>query len=231
MAAKSSGRWWRWLLATLLLPACWGGFAALRGELAGLQHASTVWVPMGAGVLCWGVIFWLLPEPVWIYVLGHELTHALWAWLCGGRVTSMKVTSRGGHVTVSKTNALITLAPYFFPLYAVLVAAGYWVGGMFWNWAPYRPWFLVLLGAAYAFHVTMTLSVLRVRQPDITQNGWFFSGVAIVLGNLFVLLLAVPLLVGLSPMSGLQDWGRETANAWVWLANSASRSIRERRWW
>ena len=85
--------------------------------------ADTVWVPLLAGAACWLVIFLLLPKPMWIYVFGHELTHALWTWLFGGRVKKMKVTSAGGHVVVSKTNFLIALAPYFFPLYAVLVIA------------------------------------------------------------------------------------------------------------
>ena len=86
--------------------------------------ADTVWVPLLAGAACWLVIFLLLPKPMWIYVFGHELTHALWTWLFGGQVKKMKVTSDGGHVVISKTNFLIALAPYFFPLYAVLVIVG-----------------------------------------------------------------------------------------------------------
>ena len=57
-----------------------------------------------------------------------ELTHALWTWLMGGKVNRFKVTSKGGHVIVSKTNFLIALAPYFFPVYAVLVVAVFVIG-------------------------------------------------------------------------------------------------------
>ncbi len=32
----------------------------------------------------------------------------------GGQVKKMKVTSKGGHVVISKTNFVIALAPYFF---------------------------------------------------------------------------------------------------------------------
>ncbi len=103
--------------------------------------ADTVWVPLLAGAACWLVIFLLLPKPMWIYVFGHELTHALWAWLFGGRVKKMKVTSEGGHVVISKTNFLIVLAPYFFPLYAVMVVAVFAIGHLIWDWRSYLVWF------------------------------------------------------------------------------------------
>ena len=71
-------------------------------------------MPIGGGAACWVVIYLLLPKPMWIYVFGHELTHALWVWLFGGSVKKFKVTSDGGHVIVDKTNFLIALSPYFF---------------------------------------------------------------------------------------------------------------------
>ena len=37
---------------------------------------------------------------MWIYVVGHELTHAVWVWLFGGSVKKFKATSNGGHVIV-----------------------------------------------------------------------------------------------------------------------------------
>ena len=97
----------------VLLPVCAGAAIALGKVLAHGYGADTVWVPLLAGAACWVVIFLLLPKPMWIYVFGHELTHALWTWLFGGEVRKMKVTSKGGHVLISKTNFLIALAPYF----------------------------------------------------------------------------------------------------------------------
>ena len=145
--------------------------------------ADTVWVPLLAGAACWLVIFLLLPKPMWIYVFGHELTHALWTWLFGGRVKKMKVTSNGGHVVISKTNFLIALAPYFFPLYAVLVIAVFALGHLIWNWRSYLVWFHLAVGAAYAFHVTLTWHALKTRQSDITSQGYLFSAVIIFLGQ------------------------------------------------
>jgi hypothetical protein len=90
--------------------------------------ADTTWVPFLAGAACWIVIYLLLPRPMWIYVVGHELTHALWVWFLGGTVKRFRATSSGGHVVVSKSNFLIALAPYFFPLYAGIIVAVFAIG-------------------------------------------------------------------------------------------------------
>jgi peptidase M50B-like protein len=187
-------KWIKFIIAILLLPVCAGAAMALGRVLRASYGADTVWVPFLAGAACWLVIFLLLPRPMWIYVFGHELTHALWAWLFGGRVKKMKVTSEGGHVVVSKTNFLIVLAPYFFPLYAVLVILVFAIGHWIWDWRGYLVWFHLAVGAAYAFHVTLTWQALKTRQTDITSQGYLFSAVIIFLGNVSVLLFGVPLL-------------------------------------
>jgi hypothetical protein len=187
-------KWIKFLIAVLLLPVCTGAGMALVKVLRAGYGADTVWIPLLGGAACWCVIFFLMPKPMWIYVFGHELTHALWTWLFGGEVKKMKVTSKGGHVLISKTNFLIALAPYFFPLYAVIVIAVFALGNLIWNWHGYLVWFHLLLGAAYAFHVTLTLHVLQTRQSDITSQGYLFSAVVIFLGNAMVLLFGVPLL-------------------------------------
>ena len=187
-------KWIKFIIAVLLLPVCAGAAMALWRVLRASYGADTVWVPFLAGAACWLVIFLLLPRPMWIYVFGHELTHALWAWLFGGRVKKMKVTSAGGHVVVSKTNFLIVLAPYFFPLYAVLVILAFAIGHGIWDWRDYFVWFHLAVGVAYAFHVTLTWQALKTQQTDITSQGYLFSAVIIFLGNVSVLLFGVPLL-------------------------------------
>jgi hypothetical protein len=187
-------KWIKFIIAVLLLPVCGGAAMALLKVLRACGGADTTWIPLLAGATCWLVIFSLLPKPMWIYVLGHELTHALWTWLFGGKVKRMKVTSSGGHVVISKTNFAIALAPYFFPLYAVFVVAIFAVGHLFWDWKSYLVYFHLLVGAAYAFHVTLTLYTLRTRQSDITSQGYLFSAAIIFLGNVTVLLFGIPLL-------------------------------------
>ena len=187
-------KWVKMIIAILLLPICVGAAKALWMVIQHSGSADTTWVPLLAGAGCWIVIYLFLPKPMWIYVLGHELTHAVWAWLFGGQVKKIKVTSSGGHVLITKTNFLIALAPYFFPLYAVLVITVFVIGHLIWNWHQYLALFDLLLGAAYAFHITLTAHILKTQQSDITDQGYLFSAVVIFLGNISVLLLGIPLL-------------------------------------
>jgi hypothetical protein len=200
-------KWVKMLLGILLLPVCLGTAQALWKVLFASAAADRVWLPMLAGAACWVVIFLLLPKPMWIYVFGHELTHAVWTWIFGGRVKRFQAASHGGQVITTKSNFIIALAPYFFPLYAVLVVAVFFIGDLLWQWRRgYLAWFHLLLGAAYAFHVTLTWEILKSRQTDITSQGRLFSGVVIFLGNAMVLVIAIPLLTGHSLFHALGLW-------------------------
>ena len=176
------------------------------------EHADTIWVATLSGAACWMVIYLLLPKPMWVYVFGHELTHALWTWAFGGKVKKFKTSSTGGHVVVTKNNFFIALAPYFFPLYALIVVLVFIAGHWLWNWRNYVVWFHLLLGAAYSFHVTLTWHVLKNRQSDITDQGYLFSAVIIFLGNVTILLIGIPLLVAqVDVFTALRWWMERTA--------------------
>lgn len=187
-------KWCKTIIAILLLPVCAGAGAALWRVLRASGDADTIWVAALAGAGCWVAVYLLLPKPMWVYVFGHELTHALWTWLLGGRVKKFKASSKGGHVVVTKSNFAIALAPYFFPIYAILVVLVFLGGQWLWHWQRYVVWFHLSLGAAYAFHVTLTWHILKSSQSDITEHGYLFSAVVIFLGNVSVLLVGIPLL-------------------------------------
>lgn len=208
------------IIAVLLLPLCIGAAQALFRVLQASGKAETLWVAALSGAACWVVIYLLLPKPMWVYVFGHELTHALWTWLLGGRVKKFKASAKGGHVIVTKNNFVIALAPYFFPLYAVIVVALFLLGNWLWTWQPYVVWFHLLLGAAYAFHVTLTWHILKSSQSDITDQGYLFSAVVIFLGNVGVLLIGLPLLLAeVDVLTALRWWGTATMNAYLWVAH------------
>jgi len=217
-------KWLKMILALVLLPVCYGAAVALWRMVLATGKADTVWVAFGSGAACWLVIYLLLPKPMLIYVYGHELTHVLWTWAMGGRVKKFKASSTGGQVVVTKTNFLIALAPYFFPLYAVLVVLVFLVLDRFWEWRWQIAWFHLLLGAAYAFHITLTAHVLKSRQTDITDQGYLFSGVVIFLGNIVVLLIGVPLVTGQGGVIGAFElWRDSTKECLLWLAKLANR--------
>jgi hypothetical protein len=199
-------KWAKLIIAILLLPVCIGAGMTLGMVLRACGGADITLVPTVAGAACWVAIYLLLPKPMWLYVFGHELTHVLWVWLFGGRVKKFKATSSGGHVIVDKTNFLISLAPYFFPLYAVMVVAVFLMGHLIWGWENFFVWFHLLLGAAYAFHVTLTAQILKTQQSDITSQGYLFSGVVIFLGNVLVLLVGLPLLTTKVDLLTMLGW-------------------------
>jgi len=87
-------KWCKLIVAILLLPVCIGAAIALwkvsgRERQRGHDLGGD---PFRRSLL--GVIYLLLPKPMWIYVFGHELTHAVWTWLMGGRVKKFKASSK-----------------------------------------------------------------------------------------------------------------------------------------
>ena len=199
-------KWIKFIIGLLLLPVCLATALSLWQAFAVYARSDTVWFPMLAGAGAWICVFLLLPKPMWIYVFGHELTHAIWTWIYGGEVKRFKASANGGYVVTNKTNFVIALSPYFFPLYAVLVVLVYVIGSLIFNWHRYHPWFHFLLGAAYAFHITLTMEILKTRQTDITSQGRLFSIVIIFLGNALVLIIGLPLLTGSGLLTPLDGW-------------------------
>jgi hypothetical protein len=207
-------KWCKTIIAILLLPVCVGAGLALWKVLRASGEADTTWVPFLAGAACWVVIYVLLPKPMWLYVFGHELTHVLWVWLLGGRVKQFKASAKGGQVVVTKSNFAVALAPYFFPLYAIVVVLLFALGQWWWDWHSSRPWFHLLLGAAYSFHVTLNWHILQHNQTDITDQGYLFSTVVIFLGNVAVLVVAIPLLASkVGVLTALGWWWTGTGQA------------------
>jgi hypothetical protein len=95
----------------------------------------------------------------------------------------------------------------------VLVVLLFLAGHLIWGWSRWTPGFHLLLGAAYAFHLTLTWEILQTRQSDITGQGYLFSGVVIFLGNALVLLLGIPLLTGQGRLLTVLGWWMEATGA------------------
>lgn len=125
---------------------------------------------------------------LYFYVLGHELTHAVFIYLCGGKISEFKVTKQGGHVVTNKTNILIALSPYFVPFWSVVILAI----SLLLEWLVVIPYhsaaLYLLIGSSWTFHLCWTLWMIPRDQPDLKENGTFFSLTIIYLAN--VLLLA-----------------------------------------
>lgn len=222
-------KWVKFIVAIFLLPLCvilaQTFFTAfIRATVAQrLWTAEEFWF-FSLGAILWLIAFFGLPRPITAYVFGHELTHALWVWLMGGRVSRMRVGRDGGHIITNRTNFWIALAPYFFPIYSILALAIYGGAGFFCNVQPYGRWLYAILGVTWAFHFTFTLWMIPKNQSDLSDHGTFFSLVVIFLMN--VLLLSA-LLIVVSPQITLAnfagDMATNLANFSHWVFNMIDR--------
>lgn len=210
-------KWIKVIIAVLLLPVCIGTWRTLLQAISGAGGALDVWVPLASGAGCWIAVFLFLPRQAWLYVMGHEMTHVVWSWAFGGKLKKFKVGAKSGHVVVTKSNFLVALAPYFFPLYSIAVVLVFGVVHAFWQEPKAVPVFHLLLGATYAFHITWTCEILRTQQSDISGQGYLFSGVVVFLGNLAVLILGVALLSGKPAMTQVaSDWTGFSLRGYQW---------------
>lgn len=181
------------LLVVGVLPALAGYTAAFVAYLASVPAVTSAQVAFLVGVTVYLGWHTLAGKPLRVYVFGHELMHAVALWFSGGHVKAFKVSKTGGHVTGTKTNVFIALAPYLIPIYSVVVTLLYFVLGWFLDVQSYRLWWYGALGATLAFHVVFTVEMAKTQQPDLLQNGRLLSLAVIYWVNLLCVALAVAL--------------------------------------
>jgi hypothetical protein len=207
--AASSARKKSWPLLKLfvgvfLMVPSLPGSAALFRSLLFFQFNDLIQLALVVGAGVYLVMHLVLWRPIFMHVMGHELTHAFWSFVFGGRTKSLQVSPVGGQVTLSKTNFFVALAPYFFPFYTTLLVPVFLMS------APkYQPLISLLIGFTLAFHLALTLHSLREHQSDLVETGVLFSISFIYFMNLLVLagllMMLAPTVV--QPWTFLQDSG------------------------
>ena len=182
----------RLLMGLALLPACWGVTRALLDSVvtaAGGAGLSVEALSLLGGIAAFALAWTALSHPVRTYVLGHELKQELWGLLFFARPSDLTVTASGGSVKLSKTNLLITLAPYFFPFYTFVVIVSALLTWAFVRPLPCLPLWMFMIGFTWAFHVLFTLETLTQSQPDVKSYGRVFSWTLIFIGNVGLVLV------------------------------------------
>nr|MBA2269481.1 hypothetical protein [Chthoniobacterales bacterium] len=214
-------RWVKFVVAIFLLPVC----AVLSVTFFTVFTRAAVDQQFWAGEEFWffslGCVLWLiaffgLPRPLVIYIFGHELTHAVWVWLMGGRVSQFRVGRDGGYIITDRNNFWIALAPYFYPLYSIIALAVYGLFSLITDVQPFGRLLYGVIGVTWAFHFTFTCWMIPKSQTDLTDHGTFFSLVVIYLMNL--LLLSAMLVIASAEISFI-DFGSEIGENVSWLAN------------
>jgi hypothetical protein len=220
------------VVAVLLVPLCAILTQTFFTVFARATMTQRLWAAeefwfFSLGAVLWLIAFFGLPRPLVVYVFGHELTHAIWVLLMGGRVSEFRVGRDGGHIITNRNNFWISLAPYFFPIYSIIALAVYGLASLFIDLQPLGRLLYAIIGATWAFHLTFTCWMIPKSQTDLTSNGTFFSLVVIYLMNL--LLLSVMLIVA-SPQITFADFGMElgeNTNAFLgWIGTLQDRFVR-----
>lgn len=222
----------RLLLGVLLLPLSASLFWAAAKALAGVAMGSAAAAPFVAGMglmtVAWllgrhvidphGPFGWFMRAARWLYVMGHEMTHAMAAWSSGGKVFGIHVEEKGGHVDLSHSSAFVALAPYCVPFHALAVVAGYRILIWLRPQAQAEALFLLLMGGSLAFHALMTWETLtQVKQPDLDDaGGSVFSFALIGIANGLVVLLLLKTLFPESVALSASVKGASLAAWWFW---------------
>ncbi len=215
----------RWLMALLLLPLCWVTMWTLLSRFSqatleqGFWQTPAFWYFATGSLLMIGW-FWsglLQPFFLYLYVLGHELTHVLFVVIFRGKVTDFHVSTQGGYITTNKTNLLIALSPYFVPFWAVVGGVVYASLKLVVTLTP--AWdlaFYAAMGLSWTFHMVWTIWMLPRDQPDLRENGTLLSLVIIFLANLLVLVALLCVAGDSPPLLNMRDF------AWEWLRYAAT---------
>lgn len=207
----------KFVIGLLLLPVCWVTIETLlvsfdaAARVGGFWRAAEFWF-FTIGAVLWLVLFFgaRCRPMLYVYVAGHEWTHALFVLICRGNVADIHISSDGGHILTNRNNFLISLSPYFFPFYTAVIILGWWLAEwLFYDFQPQHfPWLFGAIGFTWSFHFTFTIwMAARKDQPDLDHNGRLFSFSMIALVN--TLIIATLLIVA----SPLVDW-KPFAKAW-----------------
>lgn len=209
--------WLRIIFAFAIVPVS-VGFTLVLADF--LFKFSPAYIPFFLGIICYTLVYPVFRKPLLGYVIGHELTHVLGVWLFRGKVHSVKVGRHGGMVRTDKANVWIALLPYFLPLYTVLVLSIYYLLSILWNMEKFFGLMVFLLGVTWAFHIWMTLYIVRHNQPDIKESGVLFSTVVIFTTNVMVLTI---LLIFISPELTIKEFFSrsftEVKLCYLWIIN------------
>ncbi len=197
-------------LALFLLPSCWGAIIGFYESIILKDHFFLTQWPFLLGGALYGLLSCFWQQPMRTYVFGHELSHALWVWFFRGKVHGFAVSKKGGEVQTSKSNFLIALAPYFFPIYSIFLILLYLLLRSFWEITPYFKIFVFFLGVSWGFHLIMTFYALFKDQEEVRETGVCFSAVLVLFLNVLIL---GGLFVFTSPNLFLEDFMLSTVQS------------------
>ena len=181
-------------LGILMLPASFSFGINLFKQMSNISSFGNVEHYFFCGIAAYVVLHIVFFRPVYMYVVGHESLHVLATWICGGKVTSFRVSSSGGSVETTKANFFVALAPYLFPFYTIIIALVFGGLSLMMDASPFLNIFVFALGFTLTFHLIMTIEMIKKKQQDIAETGYIFSINLIFICNLILFAFVLSLL-------------------------------------
>lgn len=174
----------KWPVALLLLTYV----PALIMSFSYFNFNTIKFYAFGGGILFYGVMIVFSGYNICksMQVISHELTHTFFAYLTlhnAGRIR-LNPDGSGGSMSIhGKGNWIISLSPYFFPLFAVCyMLLMPEILKMFDNhWMVY-----CVFGFFVAYYWGTVISQVHPGQTDIIREGYVFSAIIIIGGNLLL---------------------------------------------
>jgi hypothetical protein len=170
------------IIAFILIPTVLSSaYTLFRAFISFAGRAQSKYSAFWIGILCYAIFHIVMYKPLRTYVFGHELTHAIAGILSGAKIKKFKVGKNSGSVVLNKDNIWITLSPYFIPIYTVIVIFIYFFIGWWTDLSLYYSYFLFFIGWTIAFHIALTIYILKIGQSDLKVYGVFFSYIFILI--------------------------------------------------
>lgn len=125
-------------------------------------------------------IFKLKNKLRFLNIFFHELTHAFFAIIMLNRLENFNVSRGSGSIEYTgKTNWIISLSPYFFPMITtVFIIISYIIK------VNFRIYVLHIIGISFTFFILTLSDGSLLKQTDIQKSGRIFSILIISILNL-----------------------------------------------
>ena len=177
------------ILGIILLSLIPGFAVEFFRTLQKLQFGFAIHDAFVYGFAAYIAVHIVLHKPVVTYVFAHEFTHALWALPFGGKLKDFRAGESGGHAVVTRSNMLVAIAPYFFPLYSFLILGLFGIFIVAGIKGKVFPFVCFFTGLTLSFHLVFTGYSLVKKQSDLKKGGILLSLVLILLLNIIFIVL------------------------------------------
>ena len=116
-------------------------------------------------------------------VFYHELIHTFYSIISFKGVRSFFASdTKGGEIEITKSNFVIELSPYFFPLFALIFC-----GLKPFVVEEFQLYIIFFAGLGIGLHLSSVFHDFKFEQSDIEKNGTLFSFVIVLLLNIIFL--------------------------------------------